>query len=361
MGRRPRRVTSKDVARLAGVSRTTVSLVLNDVPHARIAPETRRRVLEAARQLGYRPNAAARSLVRQQAMTLGLILCHPPAHVYTDPFLPQVLLGITGALQKTEYRLLLETVAEPSLREDYLDLAREKRIDGFILSGPRVDDVALRELHKEGIPIVLLGHLPDVAIPSVDVDNVRAAYTAVTHLIRLGHRRIGMITNGPLHYTASQERLNGYRQGLAKYNIPFEPDLVVEGHFTAESGEEAMRRLLTVRPRPTAVFVASDTVALGALVTLRQAGIRVPEDMALVGFDDIPLAAYVDPPLTTVRLPAYELGREAARLLLTLVAGESPPSSRTVLSTALVVRASCGALQALHNPQSKGGETGSNT
>ncbi len=357
MARKSRRVTSKDVARLAGVSRTTVSLVLNDVPHARIAPETRRRVLEAARQLGYRPNAAARSLVRQQAMTLGLILCHPPAHVYTDPFLPQVLLGITGALQKTEYRLLLETVAEPTPGEDYLDLAREKRIDGFIISGPRVDDMALRRLHGEGVPIVLLGHLPDLDIPSVDVDNVRAAYTAVAHLIRLGHRRIGIITNGPLHYTASQERLAGYRQALAKHGLPYDPALVVEGNFTAESGEEAMKHLLGLHPRPTAVFVASDTVALGALVTLRHEGIHVPTEMALVGFDDIPLAAYVDPPLTTVRLPAYELGREAARLLLALVAGHTPPTTRTVLNTALVVRASCGALQSLRDPREKGGET----
>ncbi len=356
MERKSRRVTSEDVARLAGVSRTTVSLVLNNVPHARIAPETRQRVLEAARQLGYRPNAAARSLVSQQALAFGLVLCHPPEHVYTDPFLPQVILGITGVLHKTDYRLLVETAPDPSSNEVYLALAREKRIDGFIISGPRVDDRALLRLHQDGVPIVLLGRLPDVDIPSVDVDNVRAAYNAVSHLIRLGHRRIGMITNGPLRYTASRDRLLGYRQALERHEIPYDPDLVVEGQFTAESGEAAVERLLALDPPPTALFVASDTVALGALVALRRRGLQIPEDMALVGFDDIPLAAYVDPPLTTVRVPAYELGREAARLLLTLVQGQAPGTTHVVLSTSLVVRLSCGALRTLlaKSPEGQG-------
>lgn len=354
MARKSRRVTSRDVARLAGVSRTTVSLVLNDVPNARISPETRRRVLEAARQLGYRPNAAARSLASQRAMTVGLVLCHPEEHVYTDPYLPQVLLGITSALRNTDYRLLIEAAPDPQAA-DYAALAVEKRIDGFIISGPRMDDTALLRLHQDGFPLVLLGTLPGVDIPSVDVDNARAAYTAVHHLVRLGHRRIGMITNGPLRYTASQERLAGYRQALERHGIPFNPDLVVEGNFTAASGEIAMQRLLEVRPLPTAVFVASDTVALGALRLLRERGLRVPEDIALVGFDDIPLAAYVDPPLTTVRLPAYELGREAAQMLLTLVEKRPLPRTRVLLDTSLVVRASCGALSALGSKSREGG------
>lgn len=346
MGRKGRRVTSHDVARLAGVSRTTVSLVLNDVPGARISPETRRRVLEAARQLGYRPNAAARSLASQRALTVGLVLCHPPEHVYTDPFLPQVILGISGVLRDTDYRLLVEPAPDPQ-GTDYLALAEEKRIDGFLISGPRVDDTALLKLQQDKFPVVLLGHLPGVDLPSVDVDNTRAAYTAVQHLIRLGHRRIGIITNGPLRYTASQERLAGYRTALERHDIPFDPDLVVEGEFTAASGERAIQRLLQVQPRPTAVFAASDTVAMGVLRVLREAGISVPEEMAVVGFDDIPLAAYVDPPLTTVRLPAYELGREAARLLLAIVERGEAPRQRVLLETSLVVRLSCGALPRL--------------
>ncbi len=342
--KRKKRVTSHDVARLAGVSRTTVSLVLNNAPNAHISSETRRRVLEAARQLNYYPNAVARSLVSQRTMTLGLVLCQTPEQVFADPFLPQVLLGVNTVAQARGYRILLETISEDQ-EDGYSTLAREKRIDGFILSGPRSNDKALRDLHAEGFPIVLLGQLRDVDIPFVDVDNEAAAYTAVEHLIRLGHTRIAMITNGPLVYTASQDRLAGYRRALETYGLPYDPTLVAEGAFREESGQAAMERILGVLPRPTAVFAASDAIALGAMVTLRRHGLRIPHDMALVGFDDIPLAAYVDPPLTTVRLPAYELGREAAELLMDIVEEKATEEKRKLLETTLIVRASCGAQQ----------------
>ncbi len=341
---RKKRVTSEDVARLAGVSRTTVSLVLNNSPHVRISAETRRRVLEAARQLNYYPNAAARSLVSQRAMTLGLILSQTPEQVFADPFLPQVLLGVNSVAQRAGYRILLETITTPDNRDTYITLAREKRIDGFILSGPRSDDQALRELHADGFPIVLLGQLRDTTIPFVDVDNIAAAFIAVHHLVNLGHRRIGLITNGPTHYTASQDRLEGYRRALEKAHIPYDPQLVMFGNFREESGREAMERLLDLDPPPTAVFAASDAIALGAMVAIRRRGLRIPEDIALVGFDDIPLAAYVDPPLTTVRLPAFELGREAAQLLVDIVEGRPRTSLHVTLNTTLVVRESCGAL-----------------
>lgn len=342
MAPKRKRVTSRDVARLAGVSRTTVSLVLNNVPNARISPETRRRVLEAARQLNYHPHAAARSLVSRRAMTLGLILCQTPEQVFADPFLPQVLLGINSVAQECGYRILLETVAHPD-DDGYAALALEKRTDGIILSGPRSDDRALRALHAEGFPIVLLGQLRDTDIPFVDVDNVQAAYIAVEHLIRLGHTRIGIITNGPLHYTASADRLEGYRRALADHHIPLDERLITTGAFREESGREAMERLLDLPQPPTAVFAASDAVALGAMVAIRRRGLHIPRDIALVGFDDIPLSAYVNPPLTTVRLPAYELGREAAWLLVEIVEGRTPESTRVLLETTLVVRESCGA------------------
>jgi len=341
MGRK-KRVTSQDVARLAGVSRTTVSLVLNNVPNSGIPLETRKRVLDAARQLNYYPNAAARSLVSQRTMTLGLLLCQSPEQVFADPFLPQALQGISSVAQPAGYRLLLETVNGPGTGE-YLTLVREKRIDGLILSGPRSDDNALLTLWREGFPVVLWGHLPDTDIPFVDVDNVRAAYMAVEHLIRLGHRRIALITYAPLDYTSSRARWEGYRRALADYHVTLDPDLVAYGAFREESGEEAMERLLSLDPRPTAVFAASDAVALGAMMAIRRWGLRIPDDIALVGFDDIPLAGYVDPPLTTVRLPAFDIGRKAAQLLVDLVEGRPPGTTRMLLETTLVVRASCGA------------------
>ncbi len=353
MAPKRKRVTSRDVARLAGVSRTTVSLVLNNVPNARISPETRRRVLEAARQLNYHPHAAARSLVSRRAMTLGLILCQTPEQVFADPFLPQVLLGINSVAQEHGYRILLETVAHPD-DNGYASLALEKRTDGIILSGPRSDDHALRALHEEGFPIVLLGQLRDTDIPFVDVDNVQAAHMAVEHLIELGHTRIGIITNGPLHYTASADRLEGYRRALAAHGIPVDERLITTGAFREESGREAMERLLDLPEPPTAVFAASDAIALGAMVAIRRRGLRIPDDIALVGFDDIPLAAYVNPPLTTVRLPAYELGREAARLLINIVEVRTPESTRILLETTLVVRESCGAGSGSYRSKVKG-------
>ncbi len=340
MGRK-KRVTAKDVAQLAGVSRTTVSLVLNNAPNVHISPETRRRVLEAARQLNYHPHAAARSLVSQRSMTLGLVLCQSPEQVFADPFLPQVLQGINYVAQAAGYRILLETMTNPE-DDGYAALALENRIDGFILSGPRSDDSALRALYEDRFPIVLLGRLPDVSIPFVDVDNVHAAYGAVSHLIHLGHTRIGMITNGPLHYTASADRLEGYRRALADHGLEYDDALVVFGAFREESGQVAMDRLLALDDPPTAVFAASDAIALGALVSLRRQGLRVPDDVALVGFDDIPLAAYVNPPLTTVRLPARQLGEEAARLLIALVEGRPVETTEILLETTLIVRESCG-------------------
>lgn len=340
MGRK-KRVTSRDVARLAGVSRTTVSLVLNNTPNAGISPETRRRVLEAARQLNYHPNAAARSLVSQRAMTLGLVLCQSPEQVFADLFLPQVLQGISTVTQPAGYRILLETVTDAQ-DNGYAALAHEKRIDGFILSGPRSDDQALLTLHAEGFPIVLLGQLPGTDIPFVDVDTVQAAYSAVEHLIALGHRRIALITNAPLDYTASQARLEGYRRALKDHGLPFDPDLVAYGAFREETGQRAMTHLLSRHPLPTAVFAASDAIALGAMVAIRRQGLHIPDDIALVGFDDVPLAGYVNPPLTTVRLPAYDLGKQAARLLVDLVEGHNPQATQVLLETTLVVRASCG-------------------
>ena len=186
-----RKVTSSDVARRAGVSRTTVSFVLNNAPGVRISEETRRRVLKAARELGYFPNAAARSLVTQKTRTIGLVLCQTPDQVFHDAFLPEVLHGISEVMRPAGYRVLVEPVEDPTRPNAYIDLVMEQRIDGLILSGPRSDDAELPQLKEEGFPVVLLGQLPGAGFPSVDVDNVEGARIAVEHLISLGHTRIG--------------------------------------------------------------------------------------------------------------------------------------------------------------------------
>jgi len=341
----PKRVTSRDIANLAGVSRTTVSFVLNDVPGMRIPEETRQRVLEAARQLNYHADEVARSMASGRRNVLGFVVRQSADQAFADLFLPRVLNGVTKAASDQGFRTIFEPVSPDNAGNSYSQLIRKRQVDGIILSGPRSDDQELLKIHAEGAPIVLMGQLPDAGIPFIDVDNVGGAALATQHLIRLGHQRIGLITNAPLAYTASADRLTGYRQALEAAGIAFDEALVRYGDRTPHSGDDAMRDLLERRDRPTAVFIASDTVALGALQAVRRNGISVPQDLAVVGFDDIPLAEYVVPPLTTVRLPAYGLGWGAADMLIRMLEGSEPIQHQSVLlETELVIRESCGAL-----------------
>jgi DNA-binding LacI/PurR family transcriptional regulator len=212
----------------------------------------------------------------------------------------------------------------------------------MILSGIRSDDEQLRRLSDRDFPVVLWGRLAESELPFVDVDNVAAARSAIEHLIGLGHRRIACITNGPREDAASAARLEGYRMALEYAAIAFDPALVRYGDFEERSGTEAMLDLLATAPRASAVFVASDEVALGALKALRARGLRVPDDIALVGFDDLPISEFVDPALTTVRVPARAIGAQAAAMLIELITSHVQPESR-FLPTELVIRESCGA------------------
>lgn len=334
-----RSVTSHDVARLAGVSRTTVSLVLNRVPGATISESTRQRVFEAASQLDYHINAAGRSLRRQRTGTIGLIVRQPPDRLSADAFLPPVIEGITSVTGPAGLRLLIETL-DPARPVTFVSLVREGHVDGLIF-GVRSDDVGIVGLHDEGVPIVLWGHIPDSGLPFVDVDNVAAAGSAVEHLIALGHRRIACITNAHPIKTVGEaaSRLSGYRAALAAGGIAIDEDLIRFGDYDERSGFKAMQSLLRRDVAPTAVFVASDEVALGALRAARDAGLRIPGDLAVVGFDDIPIARFVVPALTTVRVPAREIGAGAATILASMLETGQPQESM-LLPTELVIRES---------------------
>lgn len=331
-----RRPTSADVAAMAHVSRTTVSFVLNERAGVKIPDETRQRVLAAAATLDYHPNSVARQLARGSSGTLGLVLRQSPEQVANDGLLAETLRGLAAAARAADHRVLLETLVPGEA--SYANLVRSGRTDGLIVSGPRYDDQELVELARDGFPVVIQGSLPGLDVPSVDVDNEAGGRLAVEHLLALGHRRIAIITNASLAYTAASERLAGYREALAAAGIAEEPALVAEGAFDAQSGHRAMTEILA-RTTPDAIFVASDVVAIGALAGLREAGLSVPGDISVVGFDAIPLAAYLDPPLTTISLPAYELGRAAGRAILDRIAGR-PVAGRTLLPTELIVRAS---------------------
>jgi LacI family transcriptional regulator len=314
-----------------------VSFVLNGRPDAAIPQETRLRVEQAARELGYQAHGAARALAGGSSQTIGFVLRQSAEQVSVDALLSETLWGIGSEAHLGGYRVLVEPLAPESGR--YLDLVRSQRVDGLIVSGPRSDDVELAELVADGFPVVLQGSLPGVEAASVDVDNRAGARAAVDHLVGLGHRRIGCVTNAPLAYTAATERLAGYRDALEAAAVEYDARLVIEGAFDATSGWAAMGQLLERAPDLTAVFIASDIVAFGALRALRDAGRRVPEDVSLVGFDDIPLARHFDPPLTTVHLPARALGAAAGRALVDRLAGQDG-HGRTVLATELIVRES---------------------
>jgi DNA-binding LacI/PurR family transcriptional regulator len=334
-----RRATSADVAARAGVSRTAVSFVLNARTDAGISPGTWRRIEDAARELGYHPHGAARALAGGASLTIGLVLRQSAEQVAADALLAETLWGIASEARTGGYRVLLEPLPPDGGR--YSDLLLSERVDGLIVSGPRDDDEELAALVADGFPIILQGSLPNVPAPSVDIDNRAGARAAVEHLLGLGHRRIGCITHAPLPYTAAAERLEGYCDALAAAGIEYDPRLVVEGAFDAASGHAAMTELLG-RARPTAVFAANDVVAIGALRGLRDVGLRTPADVSVVGFDDIPIAAHVDPPLTTVRLPAGALGETAGRLLVDRINGRPVPA-RTLLPTQLIIRDSTAA------------------
>lgn len=334
-----RRTTSRDVAKLARVSRTTVSFILNNVSGVRFSEATRKRVLDAAKKLNYSPNIAGRKLVSGKSYTIGLVLCQSAEQIFTDAFLPQVILGVEQAAMQQGFHVLLKPV-DPNDTGGYTRLITENHVDGILLSGPRQDDTALMHLHQQRVPILLMGQLPNTDIPFVDVNATAGAELAVNHLIERGHQRIGMITNAPLDYTSAQQRRDGYLKALKKAKLPIDKVLIKEGNYIPASGFEAMKTLLSLTNRPTAVFVASDVVAIGAMLAIKNAGLRIPQDIAVVGFDDIPLAEYYDPPLTTVRLPAFGLGWAGGERLIRIIQGEGLNDASLLLESNLITRQS---------------------
>jgi DNA-binding LacI/PurR family transcriptional regulator len=341
-GEMTKRSTALDVAKKAGVSRTTVSFVLNNVKGVRISPETRERVLAATQALNYHPNASARQLVTGRTWTLAYVERQFPEHAFGDAFMPQVLRGVHDVAADQGFEVLVAAVPIEDEHGRCAQLVAGHHVDGLILSGPRSDDEDLLRLIESEAAIVIQGQAPKPDVPSVDVDNAAAARRATQHLLDLGHTRVGMIAHTSQRYTASRERVSGFRQEMEGRGQSVGRNWVIEADFTPASGEQAMDHLLEAHPELTAVLAGSDTVATGALRSARRHGRRVPDDLALVGFDDIPLSRYLDPPLTTMRLPAYALGKAAAEMVMRLIEGEMPDPPRLLLETELIVRQSCG-------------------
>lgn len=334
-----KRTTMKDVAERAGVSRTAVSFVLNNIPNSNIPEATRQRILKAARELDYVPNTPALNLVTGKTMMVALVVRKAQHHLATDSFLNEVIHGIMEAVEARGYHLMIHA-AEPNQPDSYRDLIRSRKADGLLISSPLVHDPEIRQLYDEGTPLVLNGTSGYADVPSVDVDNAQGAYVATRHLIELGHRRIGHISNAPFKYTAPCARLEGYQKALSEAGIAYDDTLVREGEFTDDSGYSPMLALLDLPEPPTAVFVGSDTVALGALRAIADRGLRARDDISVIGFDNIPLGKYLQPPLTTVHLPALQIGKQAGALIVKVINGEPIETPRILLPTELIIRAS---------------------
>lgn len=333
-----RGATLDRVAREAGVSRATVSRVVNGSP--KVSPDVRRAVERAVARLGYVPNPAARSLVTRRSDSVGLIITEPASRLFEDPFFPRLLRGISAELSSRGLQLVLlmpeDGDAEQRL-ERYLGAGH---VDGVLLVSLHGADPLPAHLQARGVPMVVGGRPPaGVTASYVDVDNRDAARSAVRHLAGHGRKRIATIA-GPQDMGAGIDRLEGYREGIAEARLAHDERLVVTSDFTYEGGATAMRRLLETAPDLDAVFAASDLMAAGALSALRAAGRDVPGGVAIVGFDDSPLAAATEPPLTSVRQPIEEMGRELVRLLAASLEDAKRPARRVLLSTELVERAS---------------------
>lgn len=300
-------------------------------------PRTAERIRRLAARMGYVPNAAARSLVTTRTSIIGLVIT-----TLADPFLAEVVCGVEEVALEAGYRLFLATSnADPERELAAVRTLAESRVEGVIVASSRVGELYLPHLEALGVPIVLINHQREAPyIYSVATDSYQGAVLAVSYLMGLGHTRIAYIA-GPPMARSNRLRLMGYQETMAAAGVVPDPSWIVEGNGRPEAGEWGIQRLLEVPLRPTAVFCYNDMTAIGAMRAARRAGLRVPEDLSIIGFDDILFAAYTEPPLTTIAQPKYEMGRTAMSMLLRLLQGERVPAYLQ-LPCRLVERASCG-------------------
>jgi DNA-binding LacI/PurR family transcriptional regulator len=337
-------VTVEDVAKRAGVSRATVSRVVNVNP--RVSPEARLAVTRAIEELRYVPNPAARALMTRRSDSVAVVILESANRLFEDPYFNQLLLGISGGLADHEVQLVL-LIAQSALEEERLErYIAAGHVDGAMIIGPRGDDELPRRLVARGVPVVVNGRPSGEEAPGnahalsyVDVENREGARVAVAHLAAGGRRRIATI-HGPLDLASGRDRLDGYREGLEAAHLQVDPGLEEGGGYIPPLAADAMGSLLARFPDLDAVFAASDSMAAAAIGVLLDAGRRVPEDVAVVGFDDSPVAMTVRPTLTTVRQPIGAMGRELAELLMRQISDPAGSPSRVIFPTELVVRES---------------------
>lgn len=334
-GKTSHNVTIIDVAREAGVSYATVSRVVNGKAH--VTSEKRERVLRTMARLGYVANQQARSLAGGRSQVVGLLVPD-----LGTGYIGEIIRGIDQELEHVQYDLMLYTTHRRRAKEtSYVATLSRGLADGMLLVLPRDPGAYLTALRQRGFPYVLIDHHGvDRTGPAVGATNWQGGYDATQYLIELGHRRIGFIT-GTLDLACSTDRLAGYQAALHDAGLPTPPELVQTGDFFQPSGYRGTRELLALPERPTAIFASNDVMAFGVMEAVREHGLRIPHDISIVGFDDVPQAAHVHPPLTTVRQPLEEMGRAATRMLMSLIEKPQQSLSRIDLPTQLIIRNSC--------------------
>ncbi|SEN46586.1 LacI family DNA-binding transcriptional regulator [Lihuaxuella thermophila] len=324
-----------DVARLAGVSVATVSRVLAGSAH--VSRETREKVLRAMADLDYKPNLLARNLRKMESKTIVVVIPD-----ISNPFFSDVIRGIQHVAKEHGYHVLLgDTQNDVDAEWDFIEMIKERAADGVILVTARTSPEKIMEMAQE-VPLVMAcEYIQGAELPMVTIDNVISAKRVVDHLAALGHRRIGFIA-GPLHVIISRDRLQGFVLGLREHGLEQDSSLIVEGDFSIPSGYDQAVRLLQLPEPPTAIFASNDEMAIGAVKAVKQMGLKVPQDVAVVGFDDIPMATVIEPALTTICQPKFEIGKKAMEILLQLIQQSNRSHGHLKLPEKLIVRDSCG-------------------
>lgn len=324
------RPTLQDMASILNLSKSTVSRALAGDP--RVAESTRRRVVVLAEQIGYRPNPVAQGLATRRTNVIGLAVPCAPRSL-SDPFYLEFLGAAGDAAMRCGYSLLLSAADSDGTGgyRSHMEFANSARIDGMILTEPRIQDERVEILQKRSLPFVFLGMAQDPDVSWVSGENYGGAIEAVSHLIKLGHKRIACVT-GPADQTAAKARFQGYTVALAEFGIPLDRNIVAAGDFTQTGGYRAMTSILQHENDISAVFACNDVMAFGVMRALREAGLVIPNDVSVLGFDGIPFTEYMDPPLATVRQPILELGRTAVEVLVEQMCGKSAGPIHKVLN-----------------------------
>lgn len=325
-----------DVAKLANVSIATVSRVTSN--KTGVNEKTKEKVLEAMKTLGYRPNSAARTLRMSKSNIIIVLMLN-----IKNSFYSEYIRGLEEVAREAGYFLLIgSTDGDKDKENNYLELIQDSRVDGVILTTAGIlHEKAIQKINESSPVVLTFDYVPGQNIPSISIDNESASRKMTNHLIGLGHERIAHIT-GHMERMQSQTRLNGYKQALSQHNIEVNESLIQEGGYLFEDGYRAAEKLLSFDQMPTAIYGGNDNIAIGALKAVREAGLRVPEDISIVGFDDLDIADYVSPGLTTIHQPRYEIGKRAMDLLLLKIGKEPIGKSHIILEDELIIRESCG-------------------